>query len=128
MREIEFRGKRRDNGEWAYGDLTHLAYEIAAINDDIVVDDKTVGQHTGLKDRNGVKIFEGDVVRDKYGNIGAVRYSDHFLDWRIHFYKGRPDLLEYQGFGLKIFDWVYPEMLVEVIGNIHDNPELLGRE
>jgi hypothetical protein len=50
MREIEFRGKRRDNGEWAYGDLTHLAYGIAAINDDIVVDDKTVGQYTGLKD------------------------------------------------------------------------------
>jgi len=84
---------------------------------------ETVGQYTGLKDKNGVKIFEGDIVKDDYGNIGTVTYLEHFCNWRIVFHKGRPDLLG--KYGCNIFDWIYPDMNLEIIGNIHDNPELL---
>ena len=86
---------------------------------------ETVGQYTGLKDRNGVKIFEGDVIEDSYGNIGVIDYSCHFVQWRIIFRKGREDLIDKYGVGCSIFDWIYPRITLRVIGNIHDNPELL---
>jgi uncharacterized phage protein (TIGR01671 family) len=133
MREMLFRGKRKDNGEWVYGGFYGQdsadgpsTYYILHHDKLIAVDPKTVGQYTGFTDRNKVRIFEGDIVEDKFGNIGVISYSDHFLDWRIVFFKGREDLLDIAG--ACIFDWVYPEMTLKVIGNIHDSPELLGRE
>jgi uncharacterized phage protein (TIGR01671 family) len=148
MRDIEFCGKRIDNGRRVYGSLIvdrrytisvkpdgdfdvkakSIRTQIVNIHFSADVDPETVGQYTGLRDKNGVKIFEGDIVKDKFGNIGIVKYSNHFLDWRIHFYKGRDDLVESKEGGVKMFEWIYPLMDLAVIGNIHDTPEILGRE
>lgn len=116
MREILFRGK--GNIEWVYGDLRHLNDGRVAIRKDgeiypYEVIPETVGQYTGLTDKNGKKIFEGDIckhISNYSGNtvISVVTYTDgHFLAL----------VDEHSGFELS-------EKL-EIIGNIHDNPELL---
>jgi len=82
MREILFRGKRLDNGEWVYGCLNLYSEEMAYIIVDLVknevyeVDAKTVGQWTELEDKNGVKIFEGDIV------IGTKDKTPKLIEWR----------------------------------------------
>lgn len=120
MREILFRGKRIDNGEWVYGDLTHVIYKHGDIrvsfgNIEIAmrkVDPSTVGQYTGLTDRNGKRIFEGDVVEYRdYGNL-AVEWDDGAFQFMREdtFY----DMLDHYTNGVAV-----------VIGNRWDNPELL---
>jgi uncharacterized phage protein (TIGR01671 family) len=151
MREYLFRAREIKTKKWVYGGFHEHQPSVTAIGkqpetealiitdgfsdwnlpipiEAHVVEKETVGQYTGLKDRDAKRIFEGDIVKDEFGNIGVVRYSDHFLDWRIHFYKGRPDLVDCKEYGVRMFDWVYQKILLEVIGNIHDAPELLGRE
>jgi uncharacterized phage protein (TIGR01671 family) len=130
MWKTEFRGKRWDTKQWMYG-----GYYYDDNNDDHRMVDggggdqrvifETIGQFTGLKDENGKYIFHGDIVKDTHGNIGVVKYSENFLDWRIHFYKGRSDLTENKDHGDRIFQWTYIKMQLEVIGNRWDNPELL---
>lgn len=131
MREILFRGKRTDTGEWVYGDLlnvgvdydyairTYGGREHGQVN---AVNEKTVGQYTGLTDRNGKKIFEGDIVKAQdeifgspfcYGITGKIVYDEcaYFIEPK--------NPIESQ--------WLFNECAVyEVIGNIHDNPELIG--
>lgn len=141
MREILFRAKRKDNGEWVEGDLVHskttsrgVITEIYSLEFIYEVLPETVGQFTGLTDKNGNKIFEGDIVSfivfDYNDNgkqhKGVVKWSDteqiatQFLIW--HDNKN-----EYYGAdGAFDLGWVhYQDCEFEVIGNIHDNPELL---
>lgn len=136
QREILFRGKRIDNGEWVEGYLIHpefseksayIGYLFATDNHDVdvtQVDPETVGQFTGLTDENGTKIFEGDVV-SYYTNTIRAEYKD------IH-----EVVFETRGgsgyFGIRISEietWQFclevPAKLMEVVGNIHDNPEMV---
>lgn len=119
MREILFRGKRVDNGEWIYGDLTqHWGYRMlnyASGNMEDIAPD-TVGQYTGLTDRHGEGVFEGDIIRDEDGDIYAVFYYEFYASYCAKRIAESSAL-----FGLQDID-IYG---AEVIGNIYDNPELL---
>ena len=154
MREILFRGKRVDNGEWVEGFYSPVRLPIVGemghfINEDgyrtIEVKKETVGQYTGLTDINGVKIFEGDIVRDmeiyeqhfryfkrgeetqeqaeayRYiGEIGAVEFCTEDVASCGCCYTG------FSGTGFKAN--LISLHSCEVLGNIHDNPELLKKE
>lgn len=125
IREMIFRGKRTDNGEWVYGDLTHSVYKIG---DTCVgkygceigmhqVDPSTVGQYTGLTDKNGTRIFEGDVVVIETDCIPSFMLNRYVVVWD-------DDQTAYK---LLKDNTIYdiPMGRMEIIGNIHDNPELL---
>lgn len=136
MRERLFRGKRIDNGEWVYGfyfcmhhddDREHIHHFIIPLNVPIPkdkpigeiqveVDPDTVGQCVSdLPDKNGKKIFEGDIVSGFFNHEKIVGYIFYGSD--ASFFIQRDGLF---GIGLNnASDWL------EVIGNIHDNPELL---
>ena len=131
MRAIEVRGKRKDNGDLVYGhgfliDKATSGFPVSIYSDKFFkwykVIPETVDLHTDLLDKNGLKIFGRDIIKDDYGNIGIVFYSEHFCGWRIKFIKGRSDLLIKSG--IDIFSWVYPKMMLEVIGNLHDKHKL----
>jgi uncharacterized phage protein (TIGR01671 family) len=142
MREIKFRGKRLDNGEWIYGyyghkeatdqhyimiERLHDAPEYGSYFVDVEVDPKTVGQYTGLKDRSGKEIYEGDILRFVIFNYDG---SDEgiktgFVSWeeQAAAYVIRESLESMDAY------WMYVVLgnddEVEVIGNINDHPHLL---
>ena len=123
MHEILFRGKNIDNGYWMYGTPislrngeTYMNFEFMGMIDRTLVIPETICQYTGLTDKNGKKVFEYDIVKaydplDEISFIGVVKYFDG------SFYICDTDFCSY-------YRWMDYE--VEVIGNIYDNPELLG--
>ena len=143
MREIKFRGKRIDTGEWVYGDLIenqgqyyiyHATSETTRVNEDnsilvlgVEVDPDTVGQYTGMKDYVGKEIYEGDVlllsnkntyqelIVVEHGPYGWVFYNPKTV---LRFKDGSHTYRVVENYGL-LFGFG------EVVGNIHDNPELL---
>lgn len=140
-REILFRGKKVDGGEWIIGsliDAKEKAYIIVSVetecsdgeNTDLYATEwyeirpDTICQYTGLTDKNGNKIFEGDIVR--FGkNYGEVKFGLHESNWQIYKYN--------QGFFVKFPKVYFRNELgfwrdkVIVTGNIYDNPELLEK-
>lgn len=133
MREILFRGKRIDNGEWVYGyyvfrrkrrgifgqTITELDFDthyiVSVRGESFEVDPSTVGMCVpGITDKNGKKIFEGDIVEtilsaDTYIR-GVVKYTDarYMIVFKDRYYLD-----------------VFAEAKYSILGNIHDNPELL---
>lgn len=127
QREILFRGKRVDNGEWVYGFL--IQYENGWFICNFIgdayqyeVDPSTVGQLTGLKDKNGKEIYEGDVCNCRLYNcreyecFGKIKWSN---DEAAFFF-----CIVCDGGGYEE-EWLYEYAdALEVIGNIYENPEL----
>lgn len=139
-REIKFRGKRLNNGEWVVGDLIHKnngdvairtylnvwvenSDDIDAYGEEFIINPATVGQYTGLKDKNGKEIWEWDIAMvevrgEEYDAILAV------CPFLVMFSDGWFCIAEDEE-----SPWGPISKLesLEVIGNIHDHPELLNR-
>lgn len=126
-REILFRGKN-DAGEWLYGYLTKPAGNPCFIidGDDYFggVIEETIGQFTGLTDKNGMKIFEDDIIKRPDGKLYVIRYSYGGFDAEPieEFYK-RPKITWNTLGEMQNALWITDNC--EVISNIHDNPEFL---
>ena len=141
-REILFRGQTRRFGEkvrmngeklpgnWVYGGIFPGTGDFSVIYGwetgaeqtggnlkKLTVYSETVGQYTGLTDKNGVKIFEGDILKGAWSECIVVYYDDCYLAFRARDKSNFEKELSYYGYDR-----------LEVIGNIHDNPELLGLE
>lgn len=133
MRIIKFRGKSIDEGKWVYGDLLQfylngepvktnfsiLPFEVEKIDEHIYENQPvsicydTIGQFTGMYDCNGKEIYEGDILRTSISKNGIG-----FVSWNI----------ENASFVVQMKNsaqWYNLWRGYEVIGNIHDNPELL---
>ena len=133
MRETIFRGKRVDNGEWVYGDLIHepFGYCIQYLEEKegvyrrckAKVIPETVGQYTGLTDKNGTKIFEWDIVVCKQ-EIESTHIDYYIESGFVEMKHGAFGLHRTQGYYRPFKDWL-ENYEYEIIGNIHDNPELL---
>ena len=143
MREILFRGKRVDNGEWVEGNLVKTKYDsyIVPLYDEftfspsfISVLPETIGQFTRLTDKTGTKIFEDDIIEVledenkktdnnpcyfNYGDIGEVIFEQRYCAFNLY----NREQEDGENMGNLIRDDTFN--FCKVIGNIHDNPELL---
>ena len=139
MRKIKFRGQTVDTKELIYGDLIQTEKDFKNVVEildlskvgckpekSLVVNPETVGQFTGLTDKNGIEIYDGDIITVNSKIVKQVRINDYFLAVQV---ANKEDL--------KLIDildpWQTPgevwwndfDREIIVIGNIHDNPELL---
>lgn len=134
-----FKGKRKDNGEWIDGNLVYsqtttrdVITEIYTLKMTYEVNTKTVGQCTGLKDKNGKLIFEGDIVEAdgyiffvNFGKCGGVANNEDY--GYIGYYLDGYDEITKKVLSYGLRDDICYFTNIEAIGNIHDNPELLQR-
>ena len=125
IRTIIFRGKRKSNGEWAYGNFLRgcvddFAYIVEFGNKELCINyveviPETVGQYTGFTDKNGKKIFEGDIIRKtNKGQHPKIFIANIHTNFRVNeevYYGPCEHFTE--------------SCESEIIGNIHDNPELM---
>ena len=113
-REIIFRGKCKSSGRWFYG--CYVAFNcISTIDGEVIVLPETVGQFTGLTDRNGTRIFEGDIIyMGLYPYV--IKYDRENARYMLYTLRGNNKRDGFNAFTMETH---------EVIGNIHDNPELL---
>lgn len=151
MREVLFRGKRAGNGEWVEGQLLYFRSsvgenELALIVESCEWDNSngwfnlcerakvipaSVSEFTGLTDKNGKKIFEGDIFRIEDDMVGVVIYENGCFRMKVYGLCGAFTESGYDECGggwdvveCESIDWLYIHDM-EIIGNIHDNPELL---
>ena len=136
MREILFRGKTSD-GEWVEGDLLQVKYynkrteysimPQTPVSSAVPVISETVGQYTGLTDKNGKRIFEGDICKFKHlgdANVGQIvfNYATATFVMCFSIIVGAYGEKAVRRMLLSVFDDI------KIIGNINDSPELLGEE
>jgi len=142
MREIKFRGKRIDNNEWIYGSLVIEEgghYRIIVKCRGYTVKPETVGQYIGLKDEYEKKVYDGDILASRgRGEFYNLRFIVNFGN-SAHFPKDKEHQAYYleaanektkmqieNGMRNDIYFWLYSsETECRVVGNIHDNPELI---
>lgn len=143
MREILFRGKQTINGDWVKGNLfipckpdtptqILVGTNIYRVPYDVIPE--TVGQYTGLTDRNGKPIFEGDIIKSgsyeflvSHGKCGGCANTDNYGYIGFHLEPANEETKLHMGYGLRDDIYYYTGYYAEaeVMGNIHDNPELL---
>lgn len=138
MREILFRGKRVDNGEWIQGypcrygwigkEKDYIIPDYASALYTVEIDPETVGQCTGFVDNNGKKIFEGDIVWDEWLlKRGVVEWDEDFAYFLVRFGDRILDASDYGCYD----DYYYKNsgcentLPVEIVGNAYDNPEMM---
>lgn len=120
-RPIKFRAKRLPDGKWVYGDLTHATR--ITVDADVPclrvcgydVDEDTIGQFTGFKDRNGSEIYEDDIVRicDR-SHLACIHWNYEFSGF----------IVDWDSAYISLSSAMAAKALT-VVGNKHDNPELL---
>ena len=124
MREILFRGKRFENGEWVYGCYVNQKNKHIIFDKENewhhYISENELGQYTGLTDKNGKKIFEGDIIKD-YSQLTnlIILWENELCRWVRSETLNTTDRLWYS------INDIFLEDGCEVIGNIYDNPELL---
>jgi len=130
MREIKFRALAAVNDkhsgikkcDMVYGQFIQSGVDVPCIifgdGEQIEIDRKTLGQLTGLEDKNGKDIYEGDLITNGSGRIGRVLWHDISGSWDSE--AQSPDGTHV---GFNTFHW---KDMIEVIGNIHQHPELIG--